>query len=58
MTEKEKLCRMTLEPHGIEVLEFWLDEDDCGNAKVKMPDGKERIFTQNPKNGVAGGTIH
>lgn len=46
---REQLCRMTLEPHGLEVLEFWEDAEGYGVCKTRdNVTGKVQTWSQNP----------
>lgn len=44
---KERMCRATLEPHGLTVKRFWIDEAGIGHAETV--DAKGRVFLFNEK---------
>lgn len=45
--QRERLCRATLEPHGLTVKRFWIDANDLGHAECE--DAKGRVFLFNQK---------
>lgn len=45
--ERERLCRATLEPQGLRLIRFWIDEHDLGHAECT--DAKGRVFLFNQK---------
>lgn len=49
LKRRMELCKLAIEPFGFEVLDFWIDDDDYGVAKVKHPDGSTKLWSQNPK---------
>ena len=47
--ERERLCRATLEPHGLIVKRFWVDENDLGHADCVDAKGTPFHFQQKAK---------
>lgn len=47
--ERERLCRLALEPHGLTVKRFWIDEDGLGHAECEDPKKRVFLFKQKAK---------
>lgn len=47
--ERERLCRLALEPHGLVVKRFWIDANDLGHAECEDIKGRVFMFKQKAK---------
>lgn len=46
---RERMCRATLEPHGLIVKRFWIDTNGLGHAECEDPKGRVFLFHQKSK---------
>lgn len=46
---KERMCRRALEPQGLTVKRFWIDDAGLGHAETTDAKGRVFVFNEKPK---------
>ena len=46
---KELMCRKALEPQGLRVIKFWVDENGMGHCGAADAKGRVFLFNEKPR---------